>query len=318
MSTQADLSRPAGGGHDADEEAVAIARKRASEGKKAEAKLGMMLCAPAALVMVAVMAYPIAYAFWLSLFRADLRTPDQNEFVGLSNYVTVLSSPIWWTAFGVTAFITVVSVILELVLGMLLAIVMHRTIIGRGLVRTSALVPYAIVTVVAAFSWRFAWSQDLGWLAGSSAPLTDRWSSIAIIILAEVWKTVPFMALLLMAGLALVPEDLHKAAAMDGGSAWQRFWMITVPLVMPSILVAVLFRTLDAFRVFDNIFVLTSGANETSSVSMVAYNNLIRGLNLGIGSTMSVLIFITIAIIAVVFTKLFGAAAPGSDEGGRR
>lgn len=278
----------------------------------------MMLCAPAALVMVAVMAYPVAYAFWLSLFQADLRTPDQNEFVGLANYVTVLSSPIWWTAFGVTSFITVVSVFFELIFGMLLAIVMHRTIIGRGLVRTSALVPYAIVTVVAAFSWRFAWTQDLGYLAGDSAPLTDRWASLFIIILAEVWKTVPFMALLLMAGLALVPEDLHKAAAMDGGSAWQRFWMITVPLIKPSILVALLFRTLDAFRVFDNIFVLTSGANETSSVSMVAYNNLIRGLNLGIGSTMSVLIFLTIAIIAFLFTKLFGAAAPGADEGGRR
>ena len=126
------------------------------------------------------------------------------------------------------------------------------------------------------------------------------------------------LALLLMAGLALVPDDLHKAAAMDGGTAWQRFWQITVPLIKPSILVAVLFRTLDAFRIFDNIYVLTSGANETSSVSIVAYNNLIRGLNLGIGSAMSVLIFLTIAIIAFIFVKLFGAAAPGADDGGRR
>ena len=171
---------------------------------------------------------------------------------------------------------------------------------------------------MAAFSWRFAWTENLGYLAGSSAPLTDKWDSVWIIILAEVWKTVPFMALLLMAGLALVPDDLHKAAAMDGGTAWQRFWQITVPLIKPSILVAVLFRTLDAFRIFDNIYVLTSGANETSSVSIVAYNNLIRGLNLGIGSAMSVLIFLTIAIIAFIFVKLFGAAAPGADDGGRR
>ena len=295
------------------EDGVEIAKKRASEGKKAEQKLGMMLCAPAVFVMLIVTAYPILYAFYLSFFRADLRTPDANEFIGLSNYVTVLSSSIWWTAFGITMFLTVVGAFLELALGMVLAIVMHRTIVGRGLVRTSALVPYAIVTVVAAFSWRFAWTQGLGWLAGDAAPLTEKWPSIWIIILAEVWKTVPFMALLLMAGLALVPEDLLKAASMDGATAWQRFWKITVPLIKPSILVALLFRTLDAFRVFDNIFVLTNGANDTSSVSVVAYNNLIRGLNLGIGSTMAVLIFITIAIIATIFIKLFGAAAPGQD-----
>ena len=307
MSTT--LQQPTGA-----DEGVEIAKKRASEGKRAERKLGMLLCAPAVVFMLAVTAYPILYAVYLSFFRADLRLPGQNEFVGFSNYVTVLTSPIWWTAFGLTMFITVISAFLELVLGMMLAVVMHRTLVGRGLVRTSALVPYAIVTVVAAFSWRFAWTQDIGWLAGDAAPLTDRWSSIWIIILAEVWKTVPFMALLLMAGLALVPEDLLKAASMDGATPWQRFWKITVPLIKPSILVALLFRTLDAFRVFDNIFVLTGGSNDTSSVSMVAYNNLIRGLNLGIGSTMAVLIFLTIAVIAFLFVKLFGAAAPGQGE----
>lgn len=318
MSTQATRSQGSSGSTHSADEGTAIARKRASEGKRAERRLGLMLVAPAVVVMSAVTAYPIVYALWLSLQRADLRQPDKNQFVGLDNYITVLSSPIWWNAFGVTVFYTIFGVIFELILGMLLAIVMHRTLVGRGLVRTSALVPYAIVTVVAAFSWRFAWTENLGYLAGSSAPLTDKWDSVWIIILAEVWKTVPFMALLLMAGLALVPDDLHKAAAMDGGTAWQRFWQITVPLIKPSILVAVLFRTLDAFRIFDNIYVLTSGANQTSSVSIVAYNNLIRGLNLGIGSAMSVLIFLTIAIIAFIFVKLFGAAAPGADDGGRR
>ena len=296
-----------------EDEGVQIAKRRASEGKRAEQRLGMLLCAPAVIVMLAVAAYPILYAIWLSFFKADLRTPDANEFIWLSNYVTVLSSSIWWDAFGITMLITVVSTFFELVFGMMLAIVMHRTIIGRGLVRTSALVPYAIVTVVAAFSWRFAWTQGIGWLAGDAAPLTEKWPSIWIIILAEIWKTVPFMALLLMAGLALVPEDLLKAASMDGATAWQRFWKITVPLIKPSILVALLFRTLDAFRIFDNIYVLTSGANDTSSVSIVAYNNLIRGLNLGIGSTMAVLIFLTTAIIAFIFVKLFGAAAPGQE-----
>jgi multiple sugar transport system permease protein len=302
-----------------DDGTTEIARKRANEAQRAERKLGLMLVAPAVIIMIAVAAYPILYAIWLSLNKADLRKPNDNQFIWFDNYVTVLSSPIWWTAFGVTMFLTIVGAFLELVFGMLLAIVMHRTIVGRGLVRTSALVPYAIVTVVAAFSWRFAWTEDLGWLPPEgSAPLTEFWPSIWIIVLAEVWKTVPFMALLLMAGLALVPEDLLKAASMDGANAWKRFWAITVPLIKPAILVALLFRTLDAFRVFDNIYVLTNGANQTSSVSMLAYNNLIRGLNLGIGSTMAVLIFITTGIIAFIFIKAFGAAAPGADPGGRK
>jgi multiple sugar transport system permease protein len=297
------------------------AKAQLSEGKKAERKLGWMLCAPAVLVMVAVAAYPILYSVWLSLQRSDLKFPEDQKFIGLANYATVLSNQYWWTAFGVTALITVVTVTIELVLGMGLAIVMHRTLVGRGLVRTAALVPYGIVTVVAAFSWRFAWTPDYGYLANafsSGAPLTERASALAIIMLAEIWKTTPFMALLLLAGLALVPEDLLKAASMDGASNWQRFVRVTLPVMKPAILVALLFRTLDAFRVFDNIYVLTAGANETSSVSMLAYNNLIRGLNLGIGNTMSVLIFITVAIIAFVFIKLFGTAAPGSDEEGRR
>ncbi|MBQ1073344.1 sugar ABC transporter permease [Micromonospora sp. C31] len=292
-----------------------------SENKKAERRLGWLLCAPAALVMLLVTAYPIIYSVWLSLQRYDLRFPAEREFVGLENYVTVLTNEFWWTAFGVTALITVVTVAVELVLGMGLALIMHRTLVGRGLVRTSALIPYGIVTVVAAFSWRYAWTPGTGYLANllsDGAPLTERASSLAIIMLAEIWKTTPFMALLLMAGLALVPEDLLKAASTDGATSWQRFTRVMLPVMKPAILVALLFRTLDAFRVFDNIFVLTAGGNETSSVSMLAYNNLIRGLNLGIGSTMSVLIFLTVAIIAFVFVKLFGTAAPGSDDGERR
>ncbi|WP_340564135.1 MULTISPECIES: carbohydrate ABC transporter permease [Streptomyces] len=282
-----------------------------------------MLCAPAALVMVAVTGWPIVYSVYLSLHRYDLRFPGQQEFIGLENYAVVLTNSYWWTAFGVTLFITVVSVTIELVLGMALAITMHRTLLARGLVRTVTLIPYGIVTVVAAFSWFYAWTPNTGYLAEAvtpgSAPLTERAASLAIIILAEVWKTTPFMALLLLAGLALVPDDLLRAAAMDGAGVWQRFVKVTLPVMKPAILVALLFRTLDAFRVFDNIFILTSGANDTSSVSMITYSNLIQGLNLGIGSTMSVLIFIAVAIIAFVFVKLFGTAAPGSSaQGGGR
>ncbi|HWG98419.1 MAG TPA: sugar ABC transporter permease [Pilimelia sp.] len=288
--------------------------------RRDERRLGWLLCAPAALVMLAVTGWPIAYAVWLSLQRYDLKFPAEREFVGLDNYVTVLTNDLWWTAFGVTLLITVVSVAIELVLGLGLAVIMHRAIVGRGLVRTAALIPYGIVTVVAAFSWRYAWTPGTGYLAnlfGEGAPLTERASALAIVILAEVWKTTPFMALLLLAGLALVPDDLLKAAATDGATAWQRFTRVTLPVMKPAILVALLFRTLDAFRIFDHIFILTGGSQETSSVSMLAYNNLMRGLNLGIGSTMSVLIFLAVAVIALLFVKLFGAAAPGGDAGDR-
>ncbi|HEX5742133.1 MAG TPA: sugar ABC transporter permease [Pilimelia sp.] len=296
-------------------------RTAASRGRRAQWRLGWLLCAPAALVMVAVTAYPVLYSVWLSVQRFDLKVPDEREFVGLDNYVTVLTNEFWWTAFGVTALITVVTVAVELVLGMGLALVMHRTLVGRGLVRTAVLVPYGIVTVVAAFSWRYAWTPGTGYLANlftEGAPLTDRAASLAVIMLAEVWKTTPFMALLLLAGLALVPEDLLRAAQMDGATAWQRFTRVMVPAMRPAILVALLFRTLDAFRVFDHIFVLTAGANQTSSVSMITYNNLIKGLNLGIGATMSVLVFLTVVAVAFCFVRLFGAAAPGGGDEGRR
>ncbi|MDT4892059.1 MAG: trehalose/maltose transport system permease protein [Pseudonocardiales bacterium] len=287
-----------------------------SEGARAERRLGWLLCAPAVIVMIAVTAYPIGYAIYLSLERYDLRFPNQAKFVGLSNYGAVLSSPYWWHALWITLLITVVSVAIELVLGMLLALLMHRTIFGRGTVRTAVLIPYGIVTVVAAFSWQYAWTPSTGYLSAlfnNSAPLTHTTTAVAIIILAEVWKTTPFMALLLMAGLALVPEDLQKAAKVDGATAWQRFVRVTLPLMKPAILVALLFRTLDAFRIFDNIFVLTAGTNNTGSVSILGYDNLFTALNLGIGSAISILIFICVAIIAFLFIKGFGAAAPGQD-----
>jgi multiple sugar transport system permease protein len=203
-----------------------------SEGAKAERRFAYLLCAPAVIVMLAVAAYPIIYSIYLSLQRYDLRFPDQAKFIGLDNFVAVLTSPYWWDAFWNTLIITVVSVALELVIGMALAVVMHRTIMTRGLVRTSILIPYGIVTVVAAYSWQFAWTPSTGYLSrlfGDAAPLTDHWHALGVIILAEVWKTTPFMALLLMAGLALVPEDLQKAAKVDGASAWQRFVHVTLP-----------------------------------------------------------------------------------------
>ena len=296
--------------------------ERRSEGAKAERRLAAMLCAPAVVVLVAVTAYPIGYAIWLSLLRYDLRFPEQRQFVGMDNYVAVLTDQYWWSAFAVTMAITVISVAIELVLGLALALIMHRTIMGRGTVRTVVLIPYGIVTVAAAFSWQYAWTPETGYLAGllpdGSAPLTEQIPALAIVVLAEVWKTTPFMALLLLAGLALVPDDLLKAAQVDGAGAWQRLTRIILPMMKPAILVALLFRTLDAFRIFDNIYVLTRGNNGTGSVSILGYDNLFGAFNLGIGSAISILAFICVAIIAFLFIKGFGVAAPGSDAEGRR
>jgi multiple sugar transport system permease protein len=293
-------------------------KKHVSERARAERRLGLMLVTPAAIVMLAVTAYPILYAVWLSLQRSDLRFPDDSEFVGLGNYITVLSSSLWWSDLGRTVLITVVSVAIELVLGMLLALVMHRALVGRGLVRTSSLIPYGIVTVVAAFAWRLAFSKAdggfvpvlFGW---ETDPLTETWPTIGIAILAEVWKTTPFMALLLLAGLSLVPDELHEAARVDGATAWQRFWKITIPLMKIPILVALLFRTLDAFRIFDSIYILSNtGQNrDVETVSILGYNQLLNQLNLGLGSAISVLIFICVAIIALFFIKGFGLQTSG-------
>ncbi|MFL5904256.1 MAG: carbohydrate ABC transporter permease [Solirubrobacteraceae bacterium] len=287
-------------------------RKRVTDRTRAERRLGWLLCAPAVIVMLLVTAWPIINAFILSLQRADLRFPDANQFIGFDNYGTVLSSSLWWEDVLHTLLITVVSVGIELVLGMLLALVMHRAIFGRGTVRTSILIPYGIVTVVAAFSWRYAWSLDSGWIPNllgiETDPLSQSgWSYVAIII-TEVWKTTPFMALLLLAGLALVPDELHEAAKVDGASAFQRFFRITLPLIKPAILVALLFRTLDAFRIFDSVFILTAGQNNTETVSILGYNQLLNRLNLGLGSTISVLIFVMVAIIAFLFIRGFGTS----------
>src|SRR6185437_2962546 len=229
-------------------------RRRLSEATRAERRFGWLLCAPAVIVMLAVAAYPIVYAIYLSLQRYDLRFPQQTHFVGLSNYGTVLTSGIWWNAFFVTLVIMVVSLVVELVLGMALAMLLYYTPLWRGLVRTCILLPYGIVTVAAAYSWQFAWTPGVGYLANllpaGSAPLTGKFTAIGIIILAEIWKTTPFMTLLLLAGLTLVPGDLLKAAKVDGASGWQRFTQIMLPLMKPAILVALLFRMLDAFRIF--------------------------------------------------------------------
>jgi multiple sugar transport system permease protein len=306
MSAQAGVAAPAA--------AAKPGKKPISDRARSERKLAYMLCAPAITVMLLVTGYPIAYAFYLSLHRFDLRFPADKEFVGLSNYADVLTSSTWWSDVATTFVITGVSVAIELVLGMLIALVMHRAIFGRGPVRAAILIPYGIVTVVAAFAWRYAFSPPTGFLqhtfllSDTAAPLDQHTGSLIVIILTEVWKTTPFMALLLLAGLALVPDELHEAAKVDGASTMQRFFRITLPLMKPAILVALLFRTLDAFRVFDTPFIQTGGANGTETVSILGYNVLINRVNLGLGSAISVLIFLAVIFIAFFFVKVLGTS----------
>lgn len=291
-----------------------------SDRTKSERRLGWLLCAPAAIAMLAVTAYPIGYALVLSVQQIDLRFPDEGGFVGLSNYKAVLTSNLWWTDVFNTVFLSVITVALELALGMVIALIMHRAIFGRGLVRTSVLIPYGIVTVVAAFSWQFAFAPDTGFV--NHLPLISddmdwfghRFSSFAVIIMAEVWKTTPFMALLLLAGLTTIDDGLYDAAKVDGASPWQRFTRITLPLMKPAILVALLFRTLDAFRIFDTIFIMTAGSQNTESVSILGYNQLISRLNLGLGSAISVLIFLMVLVIAMLFVRGLGARPPEGAE----
>ena len=291
------------------------AKKGMTDRAKAERKLAWMLCAPAVIAMLLVTGWPILYALYLSFQRFDLRFPDEKEFVGLSNYADVLTSSTWWSDVWTTLIITVVSVSIELVLGMLIALVMHRAIFGRGPVRAAILIPYGIITVVAAFAWKYAFDPTSGFVAGlplisdTAQPLNTKAGSLLVIILAEVWKTTPFMALLLLAGLALVPDELHEAAKVDGASTLQRFFRITIPLMKPAILVALLFRTLDAFRIFDNIYIIQpGGALGTESVSILGYNVTINRVNVGLGSAVSILIFICVILIAIFFVKALGTS----------
>ncbi|MBN1092431.1 sugar ABC transporter permease [Blastococcus sp. TML/M2B] len=287
-----------------------------SDRSKAERKLGWLLAGPAFFVMLAVTAYPILQAAYESLFSYRLTDPDNRSFTGLDNYWVILTDSLWWKALGVTMLITVVTVLVELVLGFALAMVMAKALSSiRPIIRAAILIPYAVITVVSAFAWQFAFDINTGfvnswfaWLPGVSAD-TDWFggtgTSLLVICLAEIWKTTPFISLLLLAGLAQVPEVLQEAAKVDGATWWQRLWRVTLPNMKAAIMVALLFRTLDAFRVFDTIFVMTNGANSTESVSFLAYRQTISRLEIGLGSAVSVLLFLSVVLLATMFIKAF-------------
>jgi multiple sugar transport system permease protein len=295
---------------------VAAPRGGISDRSRAERRLGWMLAGPAFVVMLAVTAYPILQAVYDSLFDFRLTDPENRRFTGLSNYGVILTDQIWWTSIAVTLFITVVTVAVELVLGFGLALVMMKALQSiRPAVRAAILIPYAVITVVSAFAWQYAFDLDsgfvnswFGWLPGISAD-TDwfggQWSSLFVICIAEIWKTTPFISLLLLAGLAQVPDVLQEAAQVDGATWWQRMRKVTIPNMKAAIMVALLFRSLDAFRVFDSIFVMTGGANNTESVSFLAYRQTIARLEIGLGSAVSVLLFLCVVLISALFIKGF-------------
>jgi len=281
-----------------------------TERDKNERRLAWKLTAPAVIVMLLVTAYPMLNALYLSLFSYRLTDADAREFIGLRNYGVVLTDSLWWHDVFTTVQITVITVVVELVLGFAFAMVMHRALFGRRTVRTAILIPYGIITVVSAFAWQYAFDLDTGFVnnwfnLGDFSWFGERWSSIFVICLSEIWKTTPFMSLLLLAGLAQVPEDLQEAAKVDGATWWQRLTRVTLRYMKGAIMVAVLFRTLDAYRVFDNVFIMTAGAQQTETVSFLAYRQMISRTALGLGSAVSVLLFLSVVLIAAVFIRGF-------------
>jgi multiple sugar transport system permease protein len=283
-----------------------------SDRSRAENRLGQRLVAPAVVLMLIVTAWPMLQALYLSLFRYRLTAPDDREFVGLGNYGTVLTDQLFWQDTLNTVLIMVVTVAIELVIGFAFAMVMHKIVFARGVIRTSILIPYGIVTVVSAYAWQFAFSLNNGFVNGWLPFVADdynwfgsHWPAMFAIMVSEIWKTTPFMSLLLLAGLSQISEDMLEAAKVDGATWWQRLWKVILPNMRAAIMVAVLFRALDAFRIFDNIFVMTKGAQDTESSSFLTYRQVIEQVQLGLGSALSVLLFISVLLIAFLIVKLF-------------
>ena len=281
----------------------------------AENRLGQKLVAPAVILMLLVTAYPMLQALYLSTFRYRLTAPDDREFIGIGNYVTVLSDGLFWRDTVNTVIIMVATVAVELVIGFAFAMVMHRIVFARGLMRTSILIPYGIITVVSAFAWQFTFSINNGWVNSwftwlpwidtSTNWYGDHWPAMFAIMVSEIWKTTPFMSLLLLAGLSQVSDDMLEAAQVDGATWWQRLWKVILPNMRAAIMVAVLFRALDAFRIFDNIYIMTKGAQNTESSSFLTYRQVIEQMQLGMGSALSVLLFLTVLLLAFGIVKLF-------------
>jgi trehalose/maltose transport system permease protein len=282
---------------------------------KARERLAWLLVAPSILVVTLVALYPLFQSVRLSFTNARFGSARPVQYVGFDNYVRLINDGSFISALGHTVTFTVVSVAIETVLGITIALIINSNFTGRGVVRTSMLIPWAIPTVVSSQLWRFMYNQDngvindilvnrLGILNSPVAWIANATTSLAAIIAVDVWKTTPFMALLLLAGLQIIPGDVYEAATVDGANKWQQFWQITLPLLKPALLVALIFRTLDAFRVFDVIFVLKGAALDTISLAIYARQTMIDEQWLGRGAAASVVIFLCIALLVAVYSRL--------------
>jgi multiple sugar transport system permease protein len=281
-----------------------------------ESRSAYLLVAPAVLTLVAVALYPILHAIWLSLNRVMLVFHEQR-FIGLANYSFMVADARFWSALWNTLYFSVVAVLLEFALGMCFALALDNQRKGRGLLRASVLVPWAIPTVISAKLWSFLFNAEYGVIGRLSHGLdwlgTPGYALHAAIIV-DVWKTTPFVTLLLLAGLSAIPRELYQAAAIDGASRFQTFLKVTLPILRPTIAVTLIFRTLDAFRVFDAVYVLTEGgpANTTETLSIYAYKALMRMGDFGYGSALSVVTFACVMLLSVVYMKLLGGVGARS------
>jgi len=286
-----------------------------------ERRLAKLMVAPSMILIAIVAAYPIIYAVWLSLHEYSVRQAGLSRWagsLGLKNYQTALQSSEWWAALRHTLIFTVSSVTLELLIGLGMALAMHAAFRGQGLLRTTVLVPWAVLTVVTAVMWRTMFVSPYGFvntvLGTDTVWLGSEPQALIVIIFADVWKTAPFMALLILAGLQVIPGEVYEAAEVDGASAWQRFTRITLPLLTPAILVALIFRTLDALRIFDLPYVLTQGQNGTSTLSTIAQETFATNRIYGLGSAMAVLTFIIVMIVSFSYIRFVGGNLRGLAE----
>jgi len=292
-------------------------QRRRSKGLS-ERRLAFFMVSPSMLLIALVAAYPIIYAIWLSLHEYSVRVAGLSRWAGFNNYSEALSNPDFWDAFTTTLIFSAASVTLELIIGLGMALCMHEAFKGQGLLRTTVLVPWAVLTVVTAIMWRTIFESPQGFvnniLGGDTVWLGQEPHALIVIIIADVWKTAPFMALLILAGLQTIPGEIYEAARVDGATKWQRFAKITLPLLKPAILVALIFRTLDALRIFDLPYVLTKGANGTTTLSLIAQQTFAENRIYGLGAAYSVLTFITVMIVAFVYIRTVGGNIRGLAE----
>lgn len=279
-------------------------------------RLAWGLVAPALVTVGAVAIFPLVWTVWESLHRHDLRMPWLGRpFVGLANYGEILADGRFWQALGHTFLFTAATVSLELLLGLALALAMNRAFRGRGLVRAAVLVPWALPTVVAGLLWRFLFDSQAG-IAGEIAWFTRASTAWVPVILADVWKTAPFVALLLLAGLQGIDPAVYEAAEVDGAGPWRRLRSVTLPLLKPALLVALIFRTLDAFRVFDLIYVLTGGGPGTATepIALYTFNTFFSNLRFGYGAALSVVVFLVTFLLAMLYVRGLGVSLGGEER----